>query len=533
MHTLTTDYRFAWRRLRATPLFTVFAVTTLALGIGVTTGVYSAMRAVLAPPSGLAQVDRLAMVSRSAANSGPGRAISWAEYQEFSSQQSVFDSLAAWAFARPAVSAAGQTHSANTEIVSGGYFETLGVAAQRGRVLRPVDDAPNAPAVAVISHDAWQRWFDEATDAVGQTIRINGTAFTIIGIADPEFAGLVNGGVMPTAVWISLSALRGSSSIDPGASFDLNERADRWLFVTGRLAPGRTIEHAAAEVHAISARMNEAFPEDGVRSGRPARPWNTRLVAGRSKIEGADQIIGPMTTTLMTAVVLVLLVACTNLANLMLSRTSSRGQEFAVRLSLGATRWRVVREAVSEAVLIAAVGGALAIGVAQLLIGLLGRELVITRGLAMQLQPRVDLAVLAAGTLATFLAMLAAGLAPAIHAGRADIRRALASDNASTASPRWRGRRYLITLQVAVSALLVSIAGLCVAQVRDHQQTATGIDFAHLALVEADFKQPQYGAATVRQLVDRVLGEISRQPGVASASVSSGLLQACSFLVPR
>jgi putative ABC transport system permease protein len=183
----------------------------------------------------------------------------------------------------------------------------------------------------------------------------------------------------------------------------------------------------------------------------------------------------------------------------------------------------VVREAVSEAVLIAAVGGALAIGVAQLLIGLLGRELVITRGLAMQLQPRVDLAVLAAGTLATFLAMLAAGLAPAIHAGRADIRRALASDNASTASPRWRGRRYLITLQVAVSALLVSIAGLCVAQVKDHQQTATGIDFAHLALVEADFKQPQYGAATVRQLVDRVLGEISRQPGVASASVSSGL----------
>lgn len=523
MHNLASDYRFAWRRLRATPLFTAFAIATLALGIGVTTGVYSAVRAVLSPPAGLADVQRLVRVARAEANSGPGRALSWAEYQDFSAQQSVFDSLAAWDFARPAVSVAGQTQSANTEIVSGGYFATLGVAAQRGRVLQPVDDAPAAQAVAVISHDAWQRWFDEATDAVGQTIRINGTAFTVVGIADPEFAGLVNGGVMPTAVWITLSALRAVPSIDAGASFDLNERDERWIFVTARLAPGRTIEQATAEVGAISARINEAFPEDDGRSTRPAHPWTARLVTDVSKMEGTDPIIGPMTTTLMAAVLLVLLVACTNLANLMLSRTSSRGQEFAVRLSLGATRWRVVREAVSEAVLIAVAGGALAIGIARLVMVVLGRELVFTRGFALQLQPRVDLAVLAAGMLATFLALLAAGLAPALYAGRADIRQALASGNASTASPRWRGRRYLITLQVAVSALLVTVAGLCVAQVKGHQQTETGIDFAKLALVEVDFRQPQYDAATVRQIVDTVLREIGGQPGVGAVSASSGL----------
>ena len=522
MHNLATDYRFAWRRLRATPLFTVFSIATLALGIGVTTGVYSAVRAVLTPPTGLSYVERLVRVTRSDA-SGPSRLLAWPEYQDFVSQQTVFDSIAAWRFTRSNVSVSGQTEPANVEFISGDYFETLGVTVQRGRLLEDGDDHPAAPFVAVISHDAWRRWFDAAPGAVGQVIKVKGMPFTIVGVADPEFAGLANGGLMPTAVWISFWGSRSLPDAEAAGNFDQHDRDRRWICVTARLAPERTIEQASAQVVAIGTRVNEAHPEGRVRSTRPAPAWTARLVTDVAKLEGADRMIGPMTTTLMTAVLLVLLVACTNLANLMLSRTSSRGQEFAVRLSLGATRWRVVREAISEAVLLAAIGGALAIGVARFLIVVLGRELVITRGLALQLQPRVDLAVLAAGTLATFLAMLAAGLAPAIYAGRADIRRALASDNASTASPRWRGRRYLITLQVAVSALLVSIAGLCVAQVKDHQQTDTGIDFANLALVDVDFRQPQYDAANVRQLVNAVLSEVSRQPGVVAASASSGL----------
>ncbi|HUR20741.1 MAG TPA: ADOP family duplicated permease [Vicinamibacterales bacterium] len=522
MLNLASDYRFAWRRLRTTPLFTAFAIATLALGIGVTTGVYSAVRAVLSPPTGLSHVERLVRVSRSDAG-GPGKLLAWPEYQDFESQQSVFDSTAAWRFTRSNVSVSGQTELANVEFISGGYFETLGATVQRGRVLQDGDDQPAAPSVAVISHDAWRRWFDAAPGAVGQVIKVKGTAFTIVGVADPEFVGLANGGLMPTAVWITFSGARSLPGVEATGNFDPNDHDHRWMWVTARLAPGRTIEQARAQVVAIGARLNEAYPEDGVRSTRPAPPWTARLLTDLPKGEGTDRIIGPLTATLMTAVLLVLLVACTNLANLMLSRTSSRGQEFAVRLSLGASRWRVVREAISEAVLIAVVGGALAIGVARLLIVVLGRELVITKGFALQLQPRVDLPVLAAGTLATFLAMLAAGLAPAIYAGRADIRRALASDNPSTASPRWRGRRYLIALQVAVSALLVTLAGLCVAQVREHRQTEIGVNFEDLALVEVDFKHPQYDAATVRQLVDNLLGEVSRQPGVAAASASSGL----------
>lgn len=522
VHNLASDYRFAWRRLRATPLFTVFAVATLALGIGVTTGIYSAVRAVLTPPTGLSHVERLVRVTRSGAG-GPSRLLAWPEYRDFMSQQSVFDSIAAWRFTRTNVSVSGQTEPANAEFISGAYFETLGVTARRGRLLQDGDDQPASPSVAVISHDAWRRWFDTAPGAVGQVIKLKGKAFTIIGVADPQFVGLANGGAMPTAVWITFSGARSLPGTEVTGSFDQTDRDRRWISVTARLAPGRTIQQASAQVVAIGARLNEAYPEGAVRSTRPAPPWIARLLTDVPKLEGTERIIGPMTTTLMTAVLLVLLVACTNLANLMLSRTSSRGQEFAVRLSLGASRWRVVREAVSEAVVIAALGGALAIGVARLLIVVLGRELVITRGFAVQLQPPVDLAVLAAGTLATFMAMLAAGLAPAIYAGRADIRRALASDNASTASPRWRGRRYLIALQVAVSALLVSLAGLCVAQVRDHQQAETGVNFDHLALVDVDFSEPLNDAATVRQLVERVLREISLQPGVAAASASSGL----------
>jgi predicted permease len=527
MHSLASDYRFAWRRLRATPVFTAFAVATLALGIGVTTGIYSAVRAVMTPPTGLSDVDRLVRVSRSDGGSMPMMALSWPEYQDFVAQQSVFDSLAAWRFDRPSVSAAGRTEPANAEWVSGGYFEALGATAQRGRVLQTGDDVPAAAPVAVISHAAWQRWFDASPGAVGQVIRLNNTPFTIVGVADPEFSGLFNGGLIPAAVWITLSAARSLPGLQASGSFDQVDRGRRWISVTARLGPGRTFEEAHAQVAAIGARLNEAYPEAadsmGSRAGTPGRPWVARRMTDVPKMLGGDRVLGPATTALMTAVVLVLLIACTNLANLMLAKASMRRQEFAVRLSLGASRWRVVREALSEAVLIAAVGGVLGVGIARLLMVVLSRELVITRGVAVQLQPEVDVSVLAVATVATSLAMLIAGLAPALYAARADIRQALATDNAGAVSPAWRGRRYLIAVQVAVSVVLVSIAGLCIAQVSDHQQADTGVDFASLALVDVDFRQPQYDAASVRQLVDAVLRDISRQPGVVAASASSGL----------
>jgi predicted permease len=526
MRGITRDLAFAWRRLRATPLFTTFAIVTLALGIGVTTGIYSAVRAVMTPPSGLNEVDRLVRVTRSARGSRATMSLSWPEYQDFLSQQSGFDSVAAWNWFRASVSTGGQSAQVSAEMISGAYFETLGVSATHGRTLQRSDDEQTAPPVAVISHRAWERWFNSSPDAIGQPVKINGTSLTIAGVIDPQFTGLFNGGVVSTAVWTTFAAARSLANAD-GVSFDPANRGRRWISLTARLAPGRSFDEASTEVAAIGARVNEAYPDrtDRFAGGapQPARPWVARRLTDVPKILGADRLIGPLSTALMTAVLLVLLVACTNLANLMLARTSGRSQELAVRLSLGASRPRVLWETLSETVLLTGIGGFLAVGIARLLMVVLGNELMISRGLAVQLAPRLDPAVLGAATLATFLAMLIAGLAPAFFAARSDIRRALAADSLGAASPRWRGRRYLIAVQVAISVVLVTIAGLCVAQVREHQRKDTGVDFDRLALVDVDFRQPQYDQGSVREIVSSLLQKVGRQPGVLSVSMSSGL----------
>jgi predicted permease len=526
MRNLGRDFRFAFRRLRATPMFTAFAIVTLALGIGVTTGIYSAVHAVMAPPSGLAHVDRLVAVTRSRGGSLPTMALSWPEFQDFLAQQTVFDRVAGWTFFRQGYSANGRSGTGFGECVSGEYFQALGAEAQIGRTLQPSDDVVGAPHVAVIGHSVWRRLFDESPDAVGRVIKMNGTAFEIVGVARPEFTGLFNGGIVATTMWIPTAAARALPNAGLGLSFDPGNRGRRWILTTARLAPGRTTDEATSQVTGISTRLNEAYPEQypgnpDVR--RPTRPWTVRRVVDVPKVLGADQVIGPMTIALMTAVGLVLLVACTNLANLMLARSSGRTQECAVRLALGASRWRLIRESMAESLWLLAIGGVLAIFVARVLMVVLGTELAVGNGVGVQLQPRLDLEVLGSAGAATFLALLIAGLVPALHASRADVRTILATDSLGASSPRWRGRRYLIGMQVAVSVVLVAIAALCVGQVRQQSRIDSGVDFAHLALVEVDFGQQQYDEIRVRSIVEQVLRFVSQQPEVEAVSASSGL----------
>src|SRR3954464_11986746 len=240
------DIVIAWRRLSGAPAFTIFAVTTLALGIGATTAIWSVVRLVMAPPSGVRNPETILDINHAPRGGLPLIRLSWPDYQDLRRSQTAFETVTAWAFFRQSIAANGRADTAFGEIVGGEYFDLLGVRAAIGRTLQPADDTAGAPPVAVISHDVWLRVFDGATDVAGRPIRVNGRAFEIVGVADDKFHGLFNNGFVPTAVWVPLAS---ANALQAGTGFTLDpeDREIRWLSVRGRLKRGRILEDAQAE----------------------------------------------------------------------------------------------------------------------------------------------------------------------------------------------------------------------------------------------------------------------------------------------
>jgi ABC-type antimicrobial peptide transport system permease subunit len=341
------DLTLGLRRLRATPGFAVFSIITLALGIGVTTAIFSIVRAALAPPPGVTTIDRLVTINHvRGGGSIPIIALSYGDFLDLRARQQSFHDVAGWAFNRFSYTARGVSGVSFGELVSGEYFQVLGVRPAFGRLLQPADDSPTAPAVAVISHSLWQRVFDGAPDAIGETIRINGVNFEVAGVAAPEFAGLFNGGLIASAAWIPMSAARLLPPAGSSIGLDVADRSRRWVQVRARLKPGVTIEQVQAEITAIAQQLDReakigadlpTLPRGRWPEYQTSRPWAVSRTADVFINEATDRMIRPIAAVLMGAVGLVLLVACTNLANLMLARHSRRRMEAGVRLALGAS----------------------------------------------------------------------------------------------------------------------------------------------------------------------------------------------------
>ena len=454
------DLAIGARRLRASPGFAIFAVVTLALGIGATTAIYSMVRAVLGPPAGVTTIDRLVNIMHTGGGGSiPIFALSYGDYLDLRARQTSFQDLTGWAFHRLSFTADGRNGSGFGEVVGGEYFQVLGVAPEIGRVLQPADDAPTAAPVAVIGYGVWQRVFDRSPDIVGRVIRINGIEFQIAGVASRDFAGLFNSGLVASAAWIPMGAAGRLSRAGSSMDFDTTNRSRRWVQVRARLRPEVTIAQASAELTAIGQQLDReapigldlpVLPRGRWPEYQTTRPWVLRRTSDVHINEGADRMVRPMAAVLLAAVALVLFVACTNLANLMLARHSRRQTDSAVRLALGASRLRLVREALAESLIIAAAGGAAGVAVAKVLLVLIGQDLQVGGGLSLHVAPRIDLAVLGCAAAAALAAVVIAGVLPALRASRVDLRSTLAAESGA-ASPRWRGRRYLITVQVTVS----------------------------------------------------------------------------------
>src|SRR5262247_4281080 len=364
-----TDIRLALRRLAATPLFTAFAILSLAAGVAITTAMYSIVDGVFLRGQGIRDPDRLAVVVTPYSGRLMMGVVSEPDFRDLQAAPTTsFTHLSASATSVRRLASLSVTQTMIGEAVSGSYFATLGVGAALGRPIQPADDDAHA-RVVMLSDTLWQRRFSSDPRVVGTTVSISGERFEVIGVAPSSFSG-PRGWLMGTQFWIPLgteSQLKEAprQTTPPARS----ERENQRLTVFGRLTPAGTIAAASAELQTIAARLDRSFPPRFPGKGVAAtdRPWRARTMAAVGDEDNAVRRFGLL---LVALVALVLVVACTNLANLVLARGTTRVRELAVRRALGASTWRLVREQCLESVIIAA-GGAVASYIAFQLLSVL------------------------------------------------------------------------------------------------------------------------------------------------------------------
>ena len=518
----------ALRRLRANPGFTAFSVITLALGMGATLGIYSVIYSSVLRPLDVPGLDRIVNVYHADPFQGGSRfavALSPPDFDDLRRTQTVFSALAAHApFGQVAI-VDGVGEKAMGEVVTGPYFALLGVQPVAGRLLAASDDGPAALPVAVIGERLWRRRFGAAPDLTGRRIVLGGHEFAVIGVAPATFRGVELPNLAPTSIWVPLSA---ASLV--GAWRTGDDRESRWLVAKGRLADGRTVDEAQAQLRVIARRLDDTYPigRDLPPNQRTpdatGRRWVAVPAADRLVTERADSNLRLLARLTLLAVVLVLLVVCSNLANLVLARGLRLKREVAIRLALGATRWQVGREQVLDAAIVVGAGALFAwAGARALATGGVAWTLRYGPWVSVDVAPRLDLRVGLAALATTFVAMIVVGVVPALQLTRAGAGGLAGFHAGGTVSRGWRGRRLLIASQVAVSVALAAIAGLCVRQIGESVSRTSGLDLGRLAVVRFNFDSQGWPESRVRQSLERLAAVAAGDRRLEAVALTSGL----------
>lgn len=522
MRNIRHDLVHATRRLARSPLYTVFAVATLAVGIAATTSLYSLLSFVLWRPDAVVNPERVVELKGDTVIPGrsgvPGR-FSWADWQSLAEQQQSFSHVAAVGRLAVSIFNEGAANMALGEGVTGDYFAMVGVPPLHGRVLSRADSAPDAPLVVVLSARVARAQFRDEARAVGQMLTISGQRAEVVGVVSDNLFG-IGAAFMPATFWVPLEHSRAMPGISP-AYFDPARRDARWLVVRGRLRDDVTLSRAAEELTLIGRRVEAAFPSVGVTTavaaGTPSgRNWRAEPASTREA-----ETFSRIGVAMMVGVMLALLMVCANLANLGLSRGAARQPEFAVRRALGASRWRIAREQLVECGLVVGMGTALALVAARWLITIMQVDVPIATGMTMSLQPEVTWPVAAMAAGAAALSMLFVGVGPAWRSAGADIKPLMAQEGATTPT-RWRTQRRLVAVQVAGSVTLLLLA-LSVAQSVTHGTRAPGVDVKQLAVASVNFYLSPREVSQIDRLRDDVLQRVRQSPGVETAAAATSL----------
>jgi putative ABC transport system permease protein len=516
------DLRFGARMLMKQPGFTAIAVITLTLGIGANTAVFSVINAVLFRPRPVARPEQLVELYSGDARDPYGSS-AYQDFLFFRDQGEVFSGLAAYSLQTFKLGGAEEVEPVFGEVVSGNYFDVLGVKAFSGRTFLPEEDqTPGSHPVAVISHGLWRRRFGADPSLIGKTITLNNQALTVIGVAPPQYTGMIRG--LAAEVWVPVMTLPQLEQ-QYGMSL-LDSRGNSLFFIVGRLKPEATLEQARARFDLISRQLREAHPEEWrqkrAESGETREKSITILPESETRIPPpAHAAAYAFIAIVLTIINLVMLIACMNLANLLLARATARGKEIAVRLTLGANAWRIVRQLLTESVLLAAIAGAGGVLMAMWLMNALAASFpALPEGYRIALDLRPDWRVLLYTLAFSFLVGVLFGLAPALQASRPDVI-AVLKDGAEVfagARRQSRLRNGLIVTQVALSAVLLAGAGLVSRSVRNLHPLNLGFDSLNMVVAPVELEERQYDRARSQDFYRRLAERTRALPGVRAVT---------------
>ncbi len=547
------DLRYGLRVLAHAKGWTLVVVLSLALGIGANTAIFSAVNGLLLTTIPVKEPETLVrlryagrndMVTSSSDYGSSGQdalgrdmrsTFSYPMFQQLqAANRTMSEVLACAPSGSLNVVVDGHAEIATSFVATGNYYRMLGISAQLGRIIVPEDDRADAPAVAVLSAKYWRTRFGSDPNVVGKVVTINSAPVTIVGVLPPEFTGIQRPLTEPQDISMPLALDRrfamdlGGARSGPEARPRLDQPTYWWLQVMGRLKPGAT----AGQVQANLEGVFQATARAGLASYLGALPEKERGLAhnrDRSEVpslrvdSGARGVYPPNTTELRAAsilsavVVLVLLLVCANVANLLLSRSTVRIREISVRLSLGATRWRLIRQLLTESLLLSSFGGALG-----LLVGYWGRRLLPSAAAARghELDWRVLLFVIAV----TAITGIVFGIAPALRATRLTVSGALKDSSRSVVASRSLLGKALLVVQVAISLVLLIGAGLFLRTLQNLRTVDVGFNPQNLVLFRVSPALLRYDEARSRELFDRMLRELRVTPGVRGATVSNVML---------
>ena len=521
MDTLLNDIRYGARMLWKSKGLSAIALLSLAVGIGGNAAVFSVVNSVLFRPRALPRPTELVAIYNGDRQQ-PYQSMSYPTYLELREKSGVFAGLAAYAIAKEfTLAGPDDVERVWGEVVSGNYFDVLGAQLIRGRGFLPDEDSvPGRNPVVVIGEGLWQRRFAGDPDLVGKTITLNRQSLTVVGIASPRFTGMMAG--WAAEVWVPAMMI---PLLEPSSGMDLlTSRGSQWVTLMGRLKPGVTIAQARARIDVLVAGIKAEHPEEWTGSeSDPTRERSLSVLAERdTRIHPAMRAPAYAVAALLFAIVdLVLIIACINLASMLFAKAVSRRGEISVRLAVGARRGRIVRQLLTESILLSLVAG-----VAGTALALWGLEALtaampaLAAGVRMAIDLQVDWKVLLYSLAFALVTGVLFGLAPALHASRASLSSVLKDDSTVTARfRRSRIRQTLLVAQVAFSLLLLLGAGLVLRSLEKVRPTRLGFPTDRVLVAPVTLDETRYDRRSSQQFYRELSARTAALPGVQAVSL--------------
>jgi predicted permease len=507
METLWQDVRYAVRTLSKTPGFALIIIISIALGIGANATVFSIANGLLWGVLPVRSPGRLVAFAE-------GETLSYPDFIDYRDQTTqVFEGgvCAHFPLVPASIGGKGEPERIWGQLVSGNYFSVVGVTPTLGRGIVPDEDKVlGRDAVVVLSHSLWQRRFGSDPGILGRTVMLNGQKYTVVGVTPAGFTGTDRGFITEFFVPLAMT-----EQIMPDLAKDQprSKRDDQWVILNARLRPGVSRAQAAAAVNVVKKRIDDTYRKDQKEHPRPIT-----LDPAGGLLAGSETPAASLMAVLMVVVGLVLLVACANVANLLLARATTRQREIAIRLAMGASRRRLVRQLLTESVLLSLSGAVLGFGLAAIAARAISRfELPLPFPIVFDFN--VDLRVLAFTAALSILTGMLFGLAPALRATRPDLVAAL--KNESSVFGRIRGfglRNSLVVVQVALSLVLLASAGLFLRSLQHASSIDIGMKPDNILLMAVDPKLHNYSPEKTRQFLSQLRERVSALPGVRSMS---------------